>query len=207
MATILTNHAALRLLRRTGCAALGLDVSATKIGVAVSDPGRTRGLPLGAIRREKLDARGAATRRVSVRIAEAVAAHGAGVVAVGWPLELSGDEGPRCAEVRGFLRDLSREGVGADFTLVDERFSTQSARARPALSSARAAAPSNPPPASRRRHARGGGRVRSMDAARRGPDGRGRHPRGGPRGLRERAAEATKPPRPGRPTDRRVRGL
>ena len=111
MATILTERAALRLLRRTGCAALGLDVSATKIGVAVSDPGRTRGLPLGAIRREKLDARGAATRRVSVRIAEAVAAHGAGVVAVGWPLELSGAEGKRCREVRGFV-DLLHSTCG-----------------------------------------------------------------------------------------------
>ena len=136
MATIITTPAALRLLRRTGCAALGLDVSATKIGVAVSDPGRTRGLPLGAIRREKLDARGAATRRVSVRIAEAVAAHGAGVVAVGWPLELSGAEGKRCREVRGFVVDLA---LATPVALVDERFSTRAARAALAEAGAPAA--------------------------------------------------------------------
>ena len=49
-------------MQRTGCAVLALDVSATKIGVAVSDPSRIRGLPLFTLRRDRLDASGAATR-------------------------------------------------------------------------------------------------------------------------------------------------
>ena len=60
--SILSRRAAVHLMQRTGCAVLALDVSATKIGVAVSDPSRIRGLPLFTLRRDRLDASGAATR-------------------------------------------------------------------------------------------------------------------------------------------------
>ena len=126
----LSRGAAVRLLRRTGCGALALDVSATRVGVAVTDPARTQALPLATLRRGRLDATGAATRAVGAALRPLVAEHGVGLLVVGWPLEVSGREGRRCREVAGFVADLATFGALAlPATLVDERFSTRAARA------------------------------------------------------------------------------
>lgn len=156
---MLSRRAALSLLRRSGCGALALDVSATKVGIAVSDPERACALPLVTLRRGRLDASGAATRArpasvprrerrprprrerrrayLSIRNAGVVADalrplladHGVGLLVVGWPLELSGAEGKRCREIRAFVADLAEYGrLALPTTLVDERFTTRSAR-------------------------------------------------------------------------------
>lgn len=101
--------------------ALGLDVGSKTIGVAVSD-----GLGLAAHPLKTL-ARGGTVADVAT-IERLVAEHEAVAVVVGWPLELSGREGPRTRRV-GVLCDALRARLGDAIPVHqwDERFSTVAA--------------------------------------------------------------------------------
>mmetsp|Transcript_30581 Transcript_30581/g.98564 ORF Transcript_30581/g.98564 Transcript_30581/m.98564 type:complete len:161 (-) Transcript_30581:109-591(-) len=107
------------VLRQTRRAALGLDVGGSKVGLVLSRAPYDAKKPLATLR-----------HRPSMvgAIRDVVREHDVGVLAVGWPLELSGRAGPRCAEVLEFLRELRRHDVHAAAALCDERLSTQAAR-------------------------------------------------------------------------------
>ena len=119
---ILTRAAARALLRKTRSPALGLDVSPSRVGLAVSGPGGGA-LPLGTIKRAARD-----VRAVSGKIAAAATRHRAALLAVGWPLEPSGVAGERCAAVRAFVDAVRAEAALPPVVFVDERFTTQAAR-------------------------------------------------------------------------------
>ena len=96
---------------------LGLDVGGSKIGVAeTSEDWRAR--PLVTVPRRVDDIKRLIDDR---RI---------GLLAVGWPLEMSGVAGDRCADVLDFLKDLRQEGIHTAAALCDERLTTQAARQR-----------------------------------------------------------------------------
>ena len=122
MAT-LTRASARALLRKTRGPALGLDVSPSRVGLAVSGPGGGGALPLGTIKRAARD-----VRAVSGKIAAAATRHRAALLAVGWPLEPSGVAGERCAAVRAFVDAVRAEAALPPVVFVDERFTTQAAR-------------------------------------------------------------------------------
>jgi len=106
--------------RRPGLVAL--DVSRRAIGVAGADPTWRLASPLTTIRRRRwaqdLDALRTVLRE-----------RGAGVVVIGWPLNMDGTEGPRCQAVRAFALRLDAElgpalGFNPTILLWDERLST-----------------------------------------------------------------------------------
>jgi putative holliday junction resolvase len=80
--------------------ALGLDVGSKTIGVAVSDE-----LGLAAHPVKTLARRGTAADAAA--LAALVAERGAQAVVVGWPLELSGQVGPRARRVEVLIEALS----------------------------------------------------------------------------------------------------
>lgn len=123
---IVSRGAAVALLRR-GRKALGLDVSPSRVGLAVSDPSGSA-LPLGTIRRKHRGG-GSEMRDIGRQIAAAATRHGVCVLAVGWPLEPSGAAGERCEAVRDFVDAVRRVAQNLPpVVFVDERFTTQAAR-------------------------------------------------------------------------------
>ena len=102
------------LVHQTRCAVLGLDVGATKIGLAVWRHGETA--PLETIRRQNLQG-----------IRDIVAECRVGLLAVGWPLELSGNAGSRCRDVQQFLLDLRALEVHTAAVFCDERWTSAAA--------------------------------------------------------------------------------
>lgn len=98
--------------------ALGLDVGSKTIGVALSDALGYAGHPLITLAR-------AGTAADVAAIAALVREHEVEAVVVGWPLELSGREGPRAKRV-GVLRDalVAALGPAVPVHTWDERFST-----------------------------------------------------------------------------------
>lgn len=108
--------AALEALSAQKPGLLGLDVSKRSIGLAGADPGWQLATPLGSIRRSRLAADLEALRR-------AVGERAAGILVVGWPLEMDGRAGPRCQAVGAFVRDLERS-IDLPVILWDERLTT-----------------------------------------------------------------------------------
>ncbi|HUR23403.1 MAG TPA: Holliday junction resolvase RuvX [Acidimicrobiales bacterium] len=100
--------------------AVGIDLGARRIGVAVSDPSGTV-----ATAREVLQRSGdpAGDHR---RIAEIVAEVGAGVVVIGLPLSLNGRMGPAARAVATEAEAIAGV-VGVPVVTQDERLSTVSA--------------------------------------------------------------------------------
>ena len=98
---------------------LGLDIGEARVGVAVSDPGRTIASPLAVLDARML-ARSVAPLRDLVEGYEAV-----GLV-VGLPLGMSGSEGPQAAHVRDVAARYGRE-LHLPVTFADERLSSKSA--------------------------------------------------------------------------------
>lgn len=95
---------------------LGLDLGTKTIGLALSDVSCSIGSPYHTIRRTKFTADAQELLRI-------VDKEGVGGLVLGLPVEMSGQEGPRCQSTRAFatnllkLRDLP-------ITLWDERLST-----------------------------------------------------------------------------------
>ena len=95
---------------------LALDVSKRALGVAGADPGWRLATPLTTIRRQRLAQDLERLRRI-------VAERAAGVLILGWPLNMDGSEGPRCQAVRAFAEHLD-DALGLPILLWDERLTT-----------------------------------------------------------------------------------
>jgi putative Holliday junction resolvase len=104
---------------------LALDLGTRRIGVAVSDAGRTMALPRPAVQRR--DPEG--DRRSLVALVDEV---GAGTVVVGLPRSLDGRLGPAARTALDEIQALreSLEGSGVAVETIDERFTTVEAAAR-----------------------------------------------------------------------------
>ncbi|HUZ44167.1 MAG TPA: Holliday junction resolvase RuvX [Acidimicrobiales bacterium] len=97
--------------------ALGVDLGARRIGLALSDPGGILASPAGVI--ERGSDHGVDHDALARRVAET----GTEVVVVGLPLSLSGAEGPAARAVRAEVEEI-RARVGVPVEVRDERFST-----------------------------------------------------------------------------------
>jgi len=95
---------------------VALDVSKRAIGVAGADPTWQLATPITTIRRRRWTDDLAALERI-------VRERDAGVLVVGWPLNMDGSEGPRCQAVRAFADNLDA-ALGLPILLWDERLST-----------------------------------------------------------------------------------
>ncbi|HEX2089335.1 MAG TPA: Holliday junction resolvase RuvX [Actinomycetota bacterium] len=94
---------------------LGLDLGQSRIGVAISDPGRRMAVALGTIRT-------GAPEDVKA-IAALVKEHGVSQIVVGHPLSLSGESGEAAEHAERFAEAL-RGFLGTSVVLHDERLST-----------------------------------------------------------------------------------
>jgi putative pre-16S rRNA nuclease len=97
---------------------LGIDPGTRRIGVAISDAGRTIALPLDVVDRR---ADGWLKRLAEVAREREVA----GIV-VGLPARLDGSEGPEAAEARKLACLLERR-LGVPAVMADERFTSAAA--------------------------------------------------------------------------------
>ncbi|MHB1924325.1 MAG: Holliday junction resolvase RuvX [Acidimicrobiales bacterium] len=97
--------------------ALGVDLGARRIGLALSDPGGILASPAGVIER------GPDHQADHDALAGRVAETGAEVVVVGLPLSLSGAAGPAARAVLAEVEEI-RARVGVPVEVRDERFST-----------------------------------------------------------------------------------
>ena len=102
--------------------ALGLDLGARRIGVAISDGAGRVATPIATIDRASSNDHDADHRA----IADLVAEWGAEIVAVGLPLSLDGSVGPAAADVLAEVAELA-EVLGVPVETVDERFTTVTA--------------------------------------------------------------------------------
>jgi putative Holliday junction resolvase len=97
--------------------ALGVDWGEERIGLAVSDETGTIASPYKVI---KNDGKAAAA------VVNAASVTGAEEIVVGYPLTLTGREGPAAERVQEFARDVQRR-VSVPVKLIDERFTTKAA--------------------------------------------------------------------------------
>ncbi|HWV26980.1 MAG TPA: Holliday junction resolvase RuvX [Aeromicrobium sp.] len=97
---------------------IGVDVGDVRIGVAVCDPDGLVATPFETV---------AAGPGAATRIAGIVTEVDAIECVVGWPVGLSGREGPAAAKVRAFCADLAPLLGDVRIRLIDERMSTMTA--------------------------------------------------------------------------------
>jgi putative Holliday junction resolvase len=97
----------------------GLDLGTKTIGVAVSDRHHSFAHPRPVIMRTKFTQDAAALLALLER--DQVAA-----VAIGWPINMDGSEGPRAQATKAFVRNMARV-TKLPFFLWDERLSTVAA--------------------------------------------------------------------------------
>jgi len=95
---------------------LALDLGDVRIGVAVSDPDRRVGVPVGTVHVGRPPGELRA-------IADLVTEHGATLVVLGLPVSLDGTEGARAAHARAFAAALEAI-LPVPVVLHDERLST-----------------------------------------------------------------------------------
>jgi putative holliday junction resolvase len=98
---------------------LALDFGEARCGCAISDPTGTLATPLEAIERPD-------TRRGMQRIDELVRQRDVGLVVVGLPLTLSGEEGPQALLTREWAGRLAAR-LHVPVELHDERLTTRQA--------------------------------------------------------------------------------
>jgi putative Holliday junction resolvase len=106
---------------------LALDYGRARCGCAISDPLQTIATPIEAVEDP-------ASEAGLERIAELLAEHDARSVLVGFPVGLSGREGPQAQETSRFV-DRLRDAVAVPVDIYDERFTTKLARRSPGSSS------------------------------------------------------------------------
>ncbi len=98
---------------------LALDIGRRRVGVALSDPDGMLASPLTVLDAEDLvDGK---------EVARLVKEHDVGLVVVGLPLTMSGEEGPQASSVRATAEMLTRE-LPVPLEYYDERLSTTAAR-------------------------------------------------------------------------------
>jgi putative Holliday junction resolvase len=95
---------------------LALDVSKRALGVAGADAGWRLATPLTTIRRQR-------RAQDLERLRSIIRERAAGVLVLGWPLNMDGSEGPRCQAVRAFASNLDA-ALGLPILLWDERLTT-----------------------------------------------------------------------------------
>ena len=100
---------------------IGIDLGAKRIGVAVSDSGRTVATPIEVV------VRSGDRRRDHRALAEIVAEWEAGLVVVGMPYSLSGGRGPAAEGVAAEVTALG-DTLGVPVETYDERFTTVTAQ-------------------------------------------------------------------------------
>ena len=106
---------------------LALDYGSAHCGCAISDPLGTIATPLEAVAAP-------ASEEGMKKIAALVKDNEVGVVVVGLPVSLSGEEGPQAEETRRFVERL-RDVVAVPVEAYDERFTSALARRTPGSSS------------------------------------------------------------------------
>jgi putative Holliday junction resolvase len=95
--------------------ALGLDFGQKRIGVAVSDPFGMMAMPLAFVPN---------TPEAIGAIKALVSQYQIGVIVLGLPLNMKGEETPSSQKVRAFAEKL-KKSTGLPVHFQDERFSTQ----------------------------------------------------------------------------------
>lgn len=101
---------------------IGLDLGARRIGVAVTDTGRTLATSVATV------VRSGDRRSDHARLASLVSEYGAEGVVVGLPLSLSGGEGPAARRVLEEVPEIE-QALGVPVETFDERFTTVAAAA------------------------------------------------------------------------------
>ncbi len=104
----------------TGGRWLGLDVGDRTVGVAVSDALALTAQGVETIRRTTL-------KKDLARLGALMEEYGASRFVVGWPKNMDGSEGARCAIVRDFADALCGAYPEAEAVFWDERLSTVAA--------------------------------------------------------------------------------
>jgi putative Holliday junction resolvase len=102
--------------------ALGLDLGARRIGVAISDSDGRVATPISTLQRARGKDRSADHRAIAGLVTE----WGAEVVAVGLPLSLDGTVGPAADSVLAEIAELAQV-LAVPIETVDERFTTVTA--------------------------------------------------------------------------------
>src|SRR5574340_63943 len=100
--------------------ALGLDIGAARVGVAISDPSGCVASPIAVLDAREL----ARDPRQLIRLAEDYEVES---LVVGLPLTLAGEEGPQASEVRDVAERLAAS-LGIPVEYHDERHSSTEAR-------------------------------------------------------------------------------
>jgi putative Holliday junction resolvase len=99
-----------------GSRLMGLDLGTRTIGVATSDRTRMIATPVETIARTKFTADAS-------RIIEIATRENIGVIIMGLPVNMDGNEGPRCQSTRAFVRNFARLSP-IPVVYWDERLST-----------------------------------------------------------------------------------
>lgn len=99
---------------------LGLDFGDKTIGVAVSDPFGWTAQGVEIIRRDNP----AAYKKSIRRLAELVEEYQAEEIVLGYPKNMDGSEGERCAKTNEFCERIKKRFPKMEVILWDERFST-----------------------------------------------------------------------------------
>jgi putative Holliday junction resolvase len=102
--------------------ALGVDLGSVRIGLALSDPGRTVASPHSVLRRSR-DHEADHRAIAEIAVAEAVT-----TIVVGLPLSLSGARGPAARAAESEIEEIrGAVGAGVDVVAHDERLTTVTA--------------------------------------------------------------------------------
>jgi putative Holliday junction resolvase len=98
---------------------LALDVGERRVGIAISDPTGALARPLQALVRSSRE-------EDFATVAAIVAEYDIGLVVIGRPLSLDGEEGPQARRIAGYADRLA-EYLPTQVVLWDERFTTAEA--------------------------------------------------------------------------------
>jgi len=99
---------------------LGLDYGDKTVGVAISDPLMLTASPLETIVRPNE----ISIKKTIARLSEIIDFYGVGTIVLGYPKNMDGSEGFRCAKTNEFKARLERNFKRIEIILWDERLTT-----------------------------------------------------------------------------------
>ena len=99
---------------------LGLDYGDRRVGVAVSDPSLLIAVPLETIERPSE----ISIKKTIARLSQIINTYNTSTIVLGYPRNMDGTEGFRCAKTKDFKARLERNFKRADVILWDERLTT-----------------------------------------------------------------------------------